>query len=83
MLNGIPEYYRHRAVRVLTENVSPRTAIRAHCEQCVGWENVKKCVGECKSYGGMLHPFRPYQSKAETADDSDSDETYDQPTADQ
>ena len=63
IIDGCPPMYRAGLVRALVGEASPKQAIRAHCAQCVGWEEVAKSVGECRSFACALWTHRPYQSK--------------------
>ena len=40
---------------------SPRTAIKAMCQQCMGYERAS--VAACESTACPLHPYRPYRPK--------------------
>jgi len=61
---SIPTRYRDRYVKVHLGEASPRTIMRAHCEQCVGWEEAPVSIGTCKSFSCALWRTRPYQAKA-------------------
>lgn len=80
---GAPLKYRGLAVKAAFGLVSPRQAIRAQCQQCVGWSGLPDEVANCTGRGCALWSYRPYQTEEKTDDDLDADETDDQPTADQ
>lgn len=61
MVQAIPPKYRSRALRTLVGKVSSKTRQKAHCEQCVGWEEVRPRVGGCTVFGCMYWSVRPYQ----------------------
>jgi hypothetical protein len=58
-----PALYQDRLVKACLGVASPKVAIRAQCEQCVGWEEVKTRVGQCNVRACALWHFRPYQEK--------------------
>lgn len=64
LIDGIPPAYRGRAIRVLAGKLGNKARIRANCEQCVGWEDVSRAVGQCKVHACMFWDVRPYQKKA-------------------
>lgn len=57
----VPSLYRGRLLKALVGEASPKQAIAAQCHQCVGWEDVKTRVGECKSSLCALWCHRPHQ----------------------
>lgn len=64
-MNSIPLNLRNRAYGALTGEISAKQRIRAMCESCVGWEDVKNSVGDCRSPMCPLFEIRPYQSTNE------------------
>ena len=40
---------------------SPRNAIKAQCDSCMGYEEVVPRVSECRIYSCPLWHYRPYQ----------------------
>lgn len=62
LVDGVPNQYQGRLVKVLVKEGSRQEAIRAHCEQCVGWEDVRPRVGGCTTFACALHAYRPYQA---------------------
>lgn len=42
---------------------SPRRAIAAHCQMCVGWEDYAERIRTCTDPACPLYPFRPYRRK--------------------
>ena len=63
LVDGVPTLYQGRLMKALLGELSAKAAIRAHCEQCVGWEDTKPRVGGCTTYACALHAYRPYQEK--------------------
>lgn len=62
LVENIPARYLGRALKALTGEASSKAHIKAHCENCVGYEEVRARVGGCTSFGCMLWVVRPYQS---------------------
>lgn len=60
-----PRPYRLRYARALVREIPPATAIRAKCEECVGWEDVHDRVGSCTVTICPLWKFRPYQTESD------------------
>lgn len=56
-----PSRYLGRRLRAHTGEASLRETIKAHCESCVGYEDLKEQVGGCRSYSCLLWVHRPYQ----------------------
>lgn len=61
VIDACPASYQDRLIKALLGLSSPKVAVRAHCEQCVGWEDVKTRVGDCRSHACPLHHYRPHQ----------------------
>lgn len=61
IIENCPPAYQDRLVKAVLGLASPKICIRAQCEQCVGWEDVKLRVGGCRSFSCALWKFRPYQ----------------------
>ncbi len=61
VVQSCPETYKPLLTKALTNEASPRESIKAHCQQCVGWEEVKTRVGDCRSLACPLWHHRPYQ----------------------
>lgn len=68
-VENTPALFQGRYTRALLGELSAKGAIRAHCESCVGYEDVKPRVGGCASHGCPLHAYRPYQPKEEAAEE--------------
>ncbi len=64
IVSNIPSSYLDRYLRARLGEASPRLAIRAKCEECCGYEEVKLRVGDCTSYSCPIWMYRPYQTKA-------------------
>ena len=43
---------------------SPRSAIKAKCNSCVGYEDSTSRIRDCSCHGCPLWAFRPYQESA-------------------
>lgn len=54
-----PVSYRGILTRALAGKCSPRTAIKAQCAECNGFD--RDAIANCKAYGCPLWRFRPYQ----------------------
>ena len=58
---NVPEARRSLFRSASTGAVSPRQAIKAHCQQCQGYDNVVLNVRTCESSTCPLWSYRPYQ----------------------
>lgn len=58
----IPPLYRRGFVGAVEKSIPPRAAIKAMCQQCVGYEEVQEGVGGCTARKCPLWAYRPYQS---------------------
>lgn len=63
IVENCPPLYQDRLVKAVLGLASRKVCIRAQCEQCVGWEDVRPRVGGCRSFSCALWRFRPYQPK--------------------
>lgn len=52
--------------KVFFGKVSPRTAIKAKCYECAGFEKINETVYDCRSYTCPLWRFRPQPAKKTT-----------------
>jgi hypothetical protein len=68
MIDQTPSLYQGRLVKALAGECSTKQAIVAHCQQCVGYEDVKARVGGCTAFGCPLHFHRPHQEKKKPTD---------------
>ena len=59
-LAGMPVSYRLTYVRAMTGK-SMKAAIRAACQECVGYQDCKEQIGGCTDPACPLYPYRPYQ----------------------
>jgi len=61
-LTQMPRQYRKTYQRAAAGSASPRMAIKAFCQECVGWqrEEIKNCTGTACP----LFLYRPYQSSS-------------------
>jgi len=60
-LREMPASYRGTFLRSQKAKPNPKTAIRAFCQMCFGWSNVKPEVQGCTSTACPLYTLRPYQ----------------------
>lgn len=62
-LKNMPHSYRNLYWDVMTgtNNKSPRNAIKAMCQQCIGYENTSESIKDCKGVTCPLYLYRPYQ----------------------
>jgi hypothetical protein len=58
----IPKAYQGVWMRAL-HGRAKAAAIKAKCQDCVGWEDVAKNVGMCAAVTCPLWPHRPYQKR--------------------
>ena len=76
-IEGLPEHLRLRVkavpapqralhLRVVTGKASARLAIKAFCQECIGFDNAE--IGRCSARSCRLWSLRPYQPKAAPAD---------------
>lgn len=66
VLKTIPATYRVLFSKAASGEASPRQAIKAKCQECVGFEDVGNRVGGCTCYKCPLFKYRPYQDRNET-----------------
>lgn len=57
-----PVRYRPLLAQTLVGDANKTEAIKAQCQQCVGWEEVMDRVRECNSRACGLWHHRPYQT---------------------
>lgn len=62
-LDSIPMSFRLRMQKVFLGTASPKQIIRATCEECCGYEDVKDRVKNCSAWQCPIHKTRPYQSE--------------------
>jgi len=63
-LDEVPISYRALQIKAANGKCSPRQAIKAKCQECVGFENVSDGVKNCTAKTCPLWRFRPYTGKA-------------------
>lgn len=76
----VPTLFRPSFDRAWAGTASPRGAIKARCQQCVGHEDTVNRVAECTTYRCVLWAYRPYQIK-ESSDCTDAAEQTEGETA--
>jgi hypothetical protein len=64
--HAVPSKYRAFYAKALAGDLSPRQAIKAKCQACCGWEDLKSRVGGCTVRACPLWPLRPYQDAPDT-----------------
>lgn len=62
-LETCPTKYKGIIERAYKVECSPRSAIKAFCLYCTGYQRLE--VKNCTSLACPLYPFRPYQTDAE------------------
>jgi hypothetical protein len=68
--NGIPKLYQGGYERALSGRASPRQAIKAFCQSCVGYENVAEEIRQCTGAECPLYAYRPYRGRVRRAPQS-------------
>ncbi len=58
-LRTVPDKSRGVVERALAGTASPRSAIKAHCLTCSGFDRAE--VAACTVWRCALHPYRPFQ----------------------
>lgn len=58
---GVPESRKKLFLRSLSGDCSPRSAIKAFCQSCVGYEDLPRAVKECTADACPLFAYRPYR----------------------
>jgi hypothetical protein len=61
----IPITYKRLWGNVRKKSAAPRLAIKAQCQQCVGYENVRTSIKDCDSTACPLFAYRPYQDNSD------------------
>jgi len=59
-ISTVPELWKMSAIRAFLGRLSPRAAIKAKCEECCNYEDVKERIKECKCPCPLLK-YRPYK----------------------
>lgn len=60
-MSKIPDNYRVRAHDAAHGKLSPIKAIAAMCAQCVGYDEVKESIRDCRGASCPLYSYRPHQ----------------------
>jgi hypothetical protein len=68
IIPGIPALRRDLFDRVAHEAAPPRAAIKAKCQECVGYEDVTESIRSCRVHRCALWAYRPYQADEPEAD---------------
>ena len=53
--------YRPGYLKAAAGMASPRAAIKAHCQMCMGWEDVVSGIRNCTGCACPLFAYRPFQ----------------------
>lgn len=61
VFDSAPSRYRPLLAKVLCGEATMGQAVRAQCQQCVGWEDTSARVKDCASRGCPIWHFRPYR----------------------
>lgn len=61
--HSIPHKMRYQWLKAYAGELSPKQAIKAKCQDCVGWEDVRTNIGFCTARTCPLWAYRPYQAK--------------------
>lgn len=64
-LPNVPPLYRPLYERVISGEASYRQAIKAKCQECLGWEDAVRGIRNCTARTCPLWPYRPYQEKTQ------------------
>jgi len=59
---GVPSKFKILYEKALRGLLAPRSAIKAKCQECVNWEDIRLRVGQCQARGCPLWSLRPYQN---------------------
>lgn len=62
-VSSTPKNYQGSYARALAGEANLRQSIKAKCQECVGFENVRDEVGNCKVFTCPLWHHRPYTKK--------------------
>ena len=71
-LETIPLLYRPLAKRALTGKLGKAPSVKAKCQECVNYEDVKLRVSSCTVWKCPLWRVRPYQKGKALAQDAPS-----------
>lgn len=61
-LKQIPIAMRRTYMKAIL-GVSKSSAIKAKCQECAGWQDLQRMVGDCAAKDCSLYPYRPYQKQ--------------------
>lgn len=62
-IRDCPARYLNRYKRVLLGKASRQTAIKVHCQMCIGWSNVATEIRDCTARTCPAYFYRPYQKR--------------------
>jgi len=62
-LREMPAFFRGTFLRSQKPRPNPKVSIRAFCQMCLAWADVKTGVRECTSLACPLYTLRPYQQE--------------------
>lgn len=65
----VPESARRLYSQAIRGKASPRQAIKAKCQNCMGYEEFRVRIAECTAEATCpLWPYRPYQAKTKRSE---------------
>lgn len=59
---SISEMFRSNFLKSKSGDLPPRGAIKAKCQECVGYEDTTDRIRTCSIWKCPLHSYRPYQT---------------------
>jgi len=71
-LETVPPKFRPLASRALRGVSGKAAAVKAKCQECVNYEEVRERVGNCTAWTCPLWRFRPYQKTRGRVQDATS-----------
>ena len=60
-LSEMPKLCRGAYLRAMSGG-SRAAGVKAFCEMCLGWEDLRAGISNCTDPACPLHPYRPYQT---------------------
>lgn len=61
-LKSIPSLMQNLYLRACLKKASPKMAIKAFCQNCNGYEDVRTRTANCETFSCPLWAYRPYQN---------------------
>ena len=69
VFESAPVKYKKLLAKVLCGEANRTEAVKAHCQQCVGWEDTIRRVRDCGSRACAVWHHRPYQAEESETED--------------